>query len=63
MPLLTAMLTFLLSAAPVLAQNATKAPAPKAMMSKPWFLILVAFFLMALVDVGSFLSPKRNNQD
>ncbi len=60
---LTAVLMFLMSAAPVLAQNASKAPAPKGAMSQPWFYIVVAFFLMTLVDVGSFLSPKRNHQD
>ncbi len=62
-PLPTAVLTFLLSAAPVLAQNASKAPSPKSVMAQPWFSVVVAFFLMVLVGVGSFLSSKRSHQD
>ncbi len=62
-PIPAAVITFLLSVGPVLAQNATKAPAPKESMAKPWASIVVAFLLMILVAVGSFLSAKRGHQD
>lgn len=58
-----AVLTLLLSVAPVLAQNASKAPAPKDWMAQPWASIVVAFFLMLLIAVPSFLSSKRGHQD
>jgi len=32
-------------------------------MAKPWFSIVVAFFLMILVGIGSFMSSKRSHQD
>jgi ABC-type transport system involved in cytochrome c biogenesis permease subunit len=62
-PIPTAVLTFLLTAGPVLAQNASKAPTPKDAMSKPWASIVVAFFLMILIAVPSFLNAKRGHQD
>jgi hypothetical protein len=62
-PIPAAVLTLLLSVAPVLAQNATKAPAPKEAMGKPWASIVVAFFMMVLIAVPSFLSAKRGHQD
>ncbi len=62
-PLPAALLTFLLSAGPVLAQEATKAPAPKESMAKPWASIVVAVLMMLLVVVPSFLNAKRGHQD
>ncbi len=62
-PIPAAVLAFLLSVAPVLAQSASKAPAPKDAISKPWASIVVAFFLMLLIAVPSFLSAKRGHQD
>lgn len=62
-PIPAVVLTFLLSVAPVLAQNASKAPAPKDAVSQPWASIVVAFFLMILIAVPSFLSAKRGHQD
>ena len=62
-PIPAALLTFLLSAGPVLAQNAPKAPAPKETFAKPWASIVVACLMMLLVAVPSFLSSKRGHQD
>jgi len=62
-PLSAAVLTLLLTALPVLAQEASKAPSPKTTMAQPWFSIVVAFFLMMMIAVGSFMSSKRGHQD
>lgn len=61
--LLTTVLTLMLSAMPVLAQETTKAPTAKSVFSQPWATIVVSFFLMVLIGVGSFLSSKRSHQD
>jgi hypothetical protein len=53
----------LLTATPVLAQTATKAPAPKQVLAQPWASVVVTFFLLVLIAVGSFLSSKRSHQD
>jgi hypothetical protein len=58
-----AVLTFLLTSLPVLAQNASKAPAPKQVMAKPWATIVLTFFLLVFIAVASFLSAKRGGQD
>lgn len=63
LPRIACLFTFLLTAGPVLAQNASKAPAPKATMAQPWASIVAAFFLMILISVPSFLSAKRGHQD
>ncbi len=62
-PLPTAVVTLLLTALPVLAQDATKAPSPKQLMAQPWVTILAAFFLAMLIAIGSFMSSKRGHQD
>ncbi len=62
-PLPTAVLTLLLTALPVLAQDATKATASKQLMAQPWVAILVTFFLIMLIAVGSLMSSKRSHQD
>ncbi len=53
----------LLSALPAMAQNATKAPAPKDTVLQPWALIMITFFSVLLIAVPSFLSSKRGHQD
>lgn len=58
-----AVLMFLFSVTPVLAQNASKASAPTDTMSQPWASIVVAFFLILMIAVGSFMSSKRGHQD
>ena len=63
MPRIACLFTFLLTAGPVLAQNASKATAPKETMAQPWASIVAAFFLMLLIAVPSFLSAKRGHQD
>ncbi len=63
MPRIACLFTFLLAAGPMLAQNASKAPAPKEAMAQPWASIVAAFFLMILIAVPSFLSAKRGHQD
>ncbi len=63
MHLPTTVLTLLLTALPVLAQEATKAPSPKTTMAQPWASIVAAFFLMMMIAVGSFMSSKRGHQD
>jgi len=62
-PLPTAVLTLLLTALPALAQDATKAPSPKQTMAQPWASIVVAFFLIMMIAIGSFMSSKRGHQD
>jgi hypothetical protein len=62
-PLPTAVITFLMTALPVLAQNASKAPAPKSTMAKPWASVVVAVILVLLVMLPSFLGSKRGHQD
>ncbi len=62
-PLPTVVLTLLMSAIPVLAQTATKAPSTKSISSQPWAVVLASFFLLILVGVGSFMSSKRSHQD
>lgn len=63
MPRIAGLFTFLLTAGPVLAQNATKATASQDAMAQPWASIVAAFFLMILIAVPSFLSAKRGHQD
>lgn len=63
MPRIAWLVTLLLTVGPVLAQNASKAPAPKETMAQPWASIVAAFFLMILIAVPSFLSAKRGHQD
>ncbi len=62
-PLPAAVVTWLLTALPVLAQNASKAQPPKSAMAKPWASVVAAFFLMLLIAIVSFLSAKRGHQD
>jgi hypothetical protein len=58
-----AALSLLMSSLPVLAQEVSKAPTPKNIMSQPWAVVVVSFFLVVLIGVGSFLSSKRSHQD
>ena len=62
-PLPTAVITCLLIALPALAQNASKAPAPKSTMGKPWASVVAAIVLILLVMLPSFLNSKRGHQD
>lgn len=66
-PIPAALLTFCLSALPVLAQitdpQYRKAPAPKEAMAKPWASLVLIFLLAVLIAVPSFMSSKRGHQD
>jgi hypothetical protein len=62
-PLPTTVIVFLMTALPVLAQDASKAPAPKSTMGKPWASVVVAITLVLLVMLPSFIGSKRGHQD
>lgn len=59
-PLPTAVVTFLLTSLPVLAQDASS---NNKQVVQPWVTILVAFFILLFIAVASFLSSKRGHQD
>ncbi|MEZ6193091.1 MAG: hypothetical protein R3C45_17605 [Phycisphaerales bacterium] len=67
MPRIACLLTFLLTAGPVLAQVSDPQFSPakqsQATLAQPWASIVAAFFLMVLIAVPSFLSAKRGHQD
>ncbi len=55
-----AVVTFLLTSLPVLAQDASS---NNKQVVQPWVTILVAFFILLFIAVASFLSSKRGHQD
>jgi len=62
-PTTTAVIVSLMTALPVLAQNASKAPLPKSTLGKPWATVVASIFLILVVMLPSFLNAKRGHQD